>query len=227
MFPIDRERFLVLTAALAASVSACATTPPTTPAPEPLVIPPLAPRASASVATSSSVPTPRHEPPREEPREEPAATGTPDPYAGTPVHGQSCAPAENTVGIIPACAIKAPGPTCESIDDTKAECPTLTRLLKPRVAAAAIACLNRRSGTRDICEFNVSSICAYEALGSACLDPAASAPCARVMARCGTGSKMSRSSCEAGYSAIVESKRSRFLSCITESCRFETCLTYL
>lgn len=225
MFSIDRERFLVLTAALAASIPACATTSPapTGPAPEPLVIPPLA-APSATASASSSVPSRK---PAPAPPAEPAANGAPDPYAGTPVTAMPCDPAENTVGIIPACALKAPGPTCESIDDTKAECPTLTRLLKPRVAAAAIACLNRRSGTKDICEFNVSSICAYEAFGSACLDPSSVAPCKRVMTRCGTGGKMSLSSCEAAFSGIVDAKRTRFLSCITESCRFETCLTYL
>ena len=229
MFSIDRERFLVLTAALAASVPACATTPATAPpVAEPLVIPPIAsapPRAASAGASASAMP-PREVPPPDEPPQAPTA-GSPDPYAGTPVHAQACPVAENAIGQIPACALKAPGPTCESFSDTKTECPPLTRLLKPRVAAAAIACLNGRSGTQAICEFNVSSICAYEALGSACLDPSAAAACTKVMARCGTGTKMSRSSCEAGVSAIADGKRARFLSCISESCAFESCLTYL
>ncbi len=121
-----------------------------------------------------------------------------------------------------------PGPTCESFADTKTECPTLQKLLKPRVASAGPAeCLRRRSGTKAICEFNVTSICAYEALGSACLDPALIGACDGVMKRCGGAkgnyNKMSRESCEAGVSGIADSKRKKFISCISESCRFETC----
>jgi hypothetical protein len=237
---IDRERFLVLVASLATGailVPACdpvGTPPvapsqpveaqvvpvatPTTPTPEP-ALPPL-PAATATATPRDSnedAPTP--------------ASTSPDPYKGTPVRAQSCDPALNMRGGAVACRISPPGPTCESIHDTKTECPTLNGLLKPRVAATAIDCLNRKSGTKEICEFNVSSICAYEALGSACLDPAAKAVCNNVVARCGPPkghySKMTRESCEAGVSAISEGKRKKFISCITEFCRFETCLTTL
>jgi hypothetical protein len=143
----------------------------------------------------------------------------------------ACDPALNREGHPPSCAIKAPGPSCESFHDTVKECPTLNQLLKPRVAAAAIECLRRKSKTREICEFNVSSICAYEALGSACLDPSAKRACDKVLARCGAPqgnyNKMSRESCEAGVSGIADAKRQKFISCISESCRFETCLTFL
>lgn len=229
-FRIDRDRFLALTATLAAGAAcmpACsAPAPPATPAiaaaPAPLVIPPI---ASSSPAPARSAPPVASAEPPEVP--EAPSMNRPDPYEGTPVQGQACDPALNLVGTIPACALKAPGPTCESFTDTKQECPTLGRLLKPRVAAAAVACLNRRSGTQDICEFNVGSICAYEALATACIDPSAKTACAKVVARCGPGSKMHKSSCEAGVSAIADAKRAKFLSCITESCRFETCLVYL
>ena len=156
---------------------------------------------------------------------------SPDPYKGTPIKAQSCNPQLNNVGAPKACALKAPGPTCESFNDTKQECPTMNKLLKPRVAAAAIDCMNRRSGTKEICEFNVSSICAYEALESACLDPSAKAACNKVMSRCGgprgNYNKMMRDACEAGVSGIADAKRTKFIACISESCRFETCLTYL
>lgn len=161
------------------------------------------------------------------------APESPDPYKGTPIHGQSCEPAQNMKGKAPVCAVRpSPGPTCESIGDTKSECPTLNGLFKPRVAQAAIECLNRRSGTKDICEFNVSSICAYEALQSACIEPYAKAACTKVMARCGPApkghyNKMTQDACEAGVSGVADAKRAKFLSCISESCRFETCLTYM
>lgn len=236
---IDRERFLVLTGVLAAAAGiapGCATrTPPEEPSPP---APPFAP-AVVSVAPLPPEPPPPElptaappPPDRAAPDEAPSAAGAPNPYDGTPVTAEACDPALNAVGAPPRCDLRAPGPTCESFGDTKKECPTLNKLLEPRVAAAAIECLRKRSGTARICEFNVSSICAYEALGSACLEPSAKAACDKVMARCGAGprgsyNKMSRASCEAGVSGVAASKRAKFLSCITESCRFETCLTYL
>jgi hypothetical protein len=231
---VDRERFLVLTATLAASATlapACSAPPRNVPAiataeaPAPLVIPPLAAASSASPAAGVPVDVPRREADLEL-ANVPGVT-RPDPYEGTPVQGQTCDPALNLTGTLPACALRAAGPTCESFTDTVQECPTLKGLLKPRVAAAAVACLNRRSGTPDICAFNVASICAYEALATVCIDPAAKTACAKVTAHCGPSSKMSRSSCEAGLSAIAAPKRAKFLSCITEMCRFETCLVYL
>lgn len=211
-----------------------------------VVIPPAPPASAAPPVVIAPPPAPEAPPPTAPPstasgrdifgeRPQPAQAGAgkpPNPYDGTPVTAQSCSPSLNATGPIPKCAIKAPpGPTCESIGDTKSECPTLATLFKPRVAAAAIECLNKRSGTKDICEFNVSSICAYEALGSACKDPAVTPLCDKVLARCGTGkgryNKMSRESCEAGVSGVADSKRARFVACITESCRFETCLTYM
>jgi hypothetical protein len=249
---VDRERFLSLVAFLATSAtlaSACGasqTTPPNEPgpspagagAPEPVTIPIASAAPAPSASSSASAPNaPREATPAEiesaralsQPPSEPPKA--PNPYDGTPVKAQSCNPADNKIGTLPACTLSAPGPTCESIADTKHECPTLATLLKPRVAQAAIECLRRRSGTKAICEFNVTSICAYEALGSACLDPSAKAACDGVIQRCGAPhgnyNKMTRDSCEAGVSGIADAKRKKFISCITESCRFETCLTYL
>lgn len=204
--------------------------PPPPPAPTVIyVMVPAAPMATAP-ATTTQAPVPPPPPP---PQVQPIAKASPNPYEGTPIHGQSCDPALNMRGAAPACAVRPPpGPTCESIGDTREECPTLNKLFKPRVAQAAIECLNRRSGTKDICEFNVSSICAYEALQSACIEPAARPACTKVMARCGPApkghyNKMTQDACEAGFSGVAEAKRAKFLSCISESCRFETCLTYM
>lgn len=257
---IDRDRFLLLTAALATGVGVAqgcnnAQSPPPEdpsmraagdgtnqpiPGAETVVIPATMGSAQASPVASYPPPPP---PPAPDPEATAAAAPTavptavataksPNPYDGTPVTAQSCRPTLNAVGSPARCELSAPGPSCESFDDTTKECPTLKGLLKPRVAEAAVACLRRKSGTREICEFNVTSICAYEALGSACLDPAAKTACDAVMARCGSGprgrySKMSRESCEAGVSGIADSKRRKFISCISESCRFETCLAYL
>lgn len=183
---------------------------------------PVATPAAPATSSSSSRP----------PARPVVASESPDPYKGTPIHGQSCDPALNRQGKAPACSVRPPpGPTCESIGDTKSECPTLNTLFKPRVAQAAIECLNRRSGTKDICEFNVSSICAYEALQSACIEPAAKQICNKVVARCGPPqghyNKMTQDACEAGVSGVADAKRAKFISCISESCRFETCLTYM
>jgi hypothetical protein len=222
---IDRDRFLVLAATMAGGVT-------------------LAPGCISAQSSRTLVVVETEEAPAPT-RGEPSATTTttaapiaaatdagaqtPDPYKGTPVMAQSCNPALNNVGTAPSCNLKAPGPTCESFSDTKQECPTLTKKLKPRVAAAAIECLKRKSGTQEICEFNVTGICAYEALGSACLDPTAKAVCNKVVAKCGAGprdayNKMSRESCEAGVSGVADAKRAKFISCITEFCRFEGCI---
>ena len=238
---VDRERFLVLVATLGAGLgllpTACTTTntPPSAPI-EPVYVPPPAsatwtpmPTVAPPATTPSPVASSDAPPPVPHAN---ANTKPPNPYDGTPVTAQSCDPALNRVGSPGSCSIQGFGPSCESIQDTKKECPTLNGLLKPRVAEAAIACLRRKSGTREICEFNISSICAYEALGSACNDPSAKAVCDKVLARCGGSgqgsyNKMSRESCEAGVSGIADAKRSKFISCISEFCRFETCLTYL
>jgi hypothetical protein len=218
---IDRDRFLVLAAAMAGGVT-------------------IAPGCISVEATRSRVVVETEESPAEATTTTTAAplaaasdagggAQTPDPYKGTPVTAQSCNPALNNVGTPPSCTLTAPGPTCESFSDTKQECPTLTKKLKPRVARAAIECLKRKSGTQEICEFNVTGICAYEALGSACLDPSAKAVCNKVVAKCGAGpqsayNKMSRESCEAGVSGVADVKRAKFISCITEFCRFEGCI---
>lgn len=237
---VERERFLVLVATIGAGVSllptACSTgnNPPSAPT-EPVYVPPAPSATWNQTAYGPPLPTlsaPVDPPPAPPPSNDVhASTKPPNPYDGTPVTAQSCDPALNRVGSPGNCAISGPGPTCESIADTKRECPTLNALLKPRVAEAANACLRRKSGTREICEFNVTSICAYEALGSACRDPSAKAVCDKVLARCGAPqgnyNKMTRESCEAGVSGIADAKKSKFVSCISELCRFETCLTYL
>jgi hypothetical protein len=257
---IDRERFLLLSAALAAGVGVAqgcnnAQSPPADdprtragwdssyqPATGPgyVEVPAsVAPLPAPPVASFPAATTPQPTPPSTSTAATVAtaevstvAPKSPNPYDGTPVTAQACSPALNSVGTPSRCALTAPGPQCESFGDTVQECPTLTRLLKPRVAEAAIACLQRKSGTREICEFNITSICAYEALGSACLEPSAKTACNSVVAKCSAGprgnyNKMTRESCEAGVSGIADAKRRKFISCISESCRFETCLTYL
>lgn len=239
---VDRERFLVLVAAVGAGVSllpaACGSSAPPSAPIEPVNVPPASSAAWTSMPTYAAPPAsptshtePEPAPDAAAPAPPMVAAKAPNPYDGTPVTAQACDPALNKVGAPGSCALSAPGPTCESFHDTKKECPTLNTLLKPRVAEAANACLRRKSGTKEICEFNVTSICAYEALGSACKDPSAKAVCDKVIARCGPPRghyhKMSRESCEAGVSGIADAKKSKFISCITESCRFETCLTYL
>lgn len=239
---VDRERFLVFVGAIGAGAAllptACTTNngPPSAPT-EPVYVPPAASATWSSMPPYSpplptvSAPPAASAAPSAVPQQPTANTKAPNPYDGTPVTAQSCDPALNRIGTPGNCAISGPGPTCESIADTKKECPTLSALLKPRVAEAANACLHRKSGTREICEFNITSICAYEALGSACKEPSAKVVCDKVLARCGGAqgnyNKMSRESCEAGVSGISDAKKNKFISCISEFCRFETCLTYL
>lgn len=234
---IDRDVFRLLVSTLAGTAAvapACTPRPAEGPGAEPreIVAIPAQPASPPPSPPPLAPPPPAPAPPPSAAPDAPRTTMVaPNPYQGTPIHADACAPSLNKVGAAPACSLRAPGPTCESFQDTVSECPTMSQLLQPRVAAAAIACLNRKSGTEEICTFNVSSICAYEALTSACLDPGARAPCQRVMAKCGAPNgryrKMTAEACEAGWSGVATGKRQKFISCITETCRFETCLTYM
>jgi hypothetical protein len=132
-------------------------------------------------------------------------------------------------GAPSACALKSPGPTCESFMDTKSQCDATRSWLKPRIAEKAVQCHLAKSGTPAICKFNLVTDCVTEALSSACIDPAAVTTCKQVMNKCGTNKhgKLTDDACAAAVSAVSDAQRTKFVSCITEFCRFETCFYHL
>lgn len=235
---IDRARFLFLTSALFACGSK------TEPANDPgsaVTIPPQPPPppATATAEKRAEAAQPDASAPKEafvaaaDDDEEPYEPwpGTAQPPLAKTVHGQSCDVAENAKGKPVACTLKpAPGPTCESFGETRADCPKLSRWLVPKVAEKAAACLNGKSGKKDICLFNVGPSCVIEALSSVCVDPApkVAASCERVMARCGKVDRkyrhMTADACKAAMSAIVPASQGKFLSCAAESCDLVPCM---
>jgi hypothetical protein len=128
---------------------------------------------------------------------------------------------QNSEGDPAECALRAPGPQCESFKDTKKECPVVRSLLKPRVAERFMSCLNAKSGTQAICEFTAASTCMPQALAAACIEPWTEAPCSRAMKRCdarGKGHELNVRDCQALLSGTVKSQHQRLISSVTEFC---------
>jgi hypothetical protein len=217
---IDRRRFGALTAAIAAAH--CAPQPP------PVVAVPVEDIKPPAGSNGASPPT-LHDPGRPDdddgkPLSENAARSSLD-EAILRLHAQNCPPADNMKGSPGTCGTiaKPPGPTCESLNDTRMSCTNMRILFKPRVAEKAVACHRQKSGTDAICNQGVTAECAIEAIGAACADPTALLYCKSVVSSCSAGSPLSEDACIAAVSAVNDWRRQSFLSCIVESCRFEPC----
>lgn len=241
---IDRRRFFALTAAIAAHTASCTSPPPpvvnvptedTTPAKNGDPTPAAATSAPQPSTTASASATPPSDAPAPS-RGGALAAGDSDDANFDPskVHAQKCAggAADNLKGSPGSCAaLKPPGPSCESFSDTKQQCDATKSWLKPRVAEKAVQCHLAKTGTTNVCKFNLVTECFIESLASACVDPAAQATCKNVMNRCGAPkdryTKLTEDSCVAAVSAVNDTYRSKFVSCITEFCRFETCAYHL
>jgi hypothetical protein len=132
----------------------------------------------------------------------------------------------NTIGRVGSCAgLRAPGPTCESFDDTRATCSEFATGMQPKAAEKAVACLMARSGKREICQFNVTQKCAVEALKSVCIEPYSDQPCRAIMANCSrmSHSKLTLQQCQRALSAVTSRNRVPLLTCITEGCSADYC----
>lgn len=233
---IDRSKFLLLTSAM----FACGAKNDPAQVGGPIVIPAQPPPTASMTATA---PVKTGEPPDAGAPSQPIAAeeddevpyepwpGTADPPMAKTVHAQKCDVAENAKGKPVACTLKAPpGPTCESFSETRADCPKLSRWLVPKVAEKAAACLNAKSGKKDICLFNVGPSCVIESLSSVCLntDPKIGEACERVMRRCKTYDAkyrhMNVEACKAALSAILPASHGKFTSCAAESCDLIPCM---
>lgn len=235
---VDRTTFLFLTSAIFAA-TACARSDPAAVPPAgvaidiPLQPPPPPPTAGSASSTaqpaagSAQLAEQAVADDDEQPYE--PWPGTTDPPLARTIRGQKCDLTENAKGKA-ACSLKPPpGPTCESIGATRSDCARLSRWLVPRVAEKAAACLNARSGTRDLCLFNMGATCFMESLRSVCVDtsPKVEEACARVMQKCARVDKRSRhmtmDACRAAMSAILPVAHGKFLSCAAESCDLIPC----
>lgn len=237
---VDRSKFLLLTSALFA---ACGSRTEAPSAGGAVVIPPQPPPPPTASAAGAAVKEATPDAGRiaeaplavddDEDDEAPYEPwpGTADPPLAKTVHAQSCDASENAKGKAVACSLRpAPGPSCESFSETRGDCPKLSRWLVPRVAERAAACLNAKSGKRDICLFNIGPSCVIESLSSVCLDgsPKITSSCERVMARCRKVDRESRhmttAACKAAMSAILPVSQPKFVTCAAESCDLVPCL---
>jgi hypothetical protein len=227
---VDRTKFLVLTSALLASCKSAET-----PQNAPIMIPQQPP----PVASIAREPEPPPTTPDAGASVEPIAVDDDeDPYEPWPgtatvplaktVHGQTCDAAENAKGTV-ACALRPPGPTCESFGETKSECARLRGWLVPRVAEKAAKCLNAKSGKQDICYFNIGAACIIQAFDGVCLDltPKIESSCKRVMSKCASVEKQYRhinlAACRAAMSSVVPQRHGKLIACMQESCDLVPC----
>jgi hypothetical protein len=98
----------------------------------------------------------------------------------------TCGPIDNqkSTGSF-QCPSRVPsGPTCESFADTQKECAQLRRVYSARFAQKAGECLEQKGKTRAICQFDVTTDCLIEALGTVCEDPTAASACKTAAKTC-------------------------------------------
>lgn len=237
---VDRAGFLLFTSAIFAACASNQESPTTAGGPVAIPVQPPPPASTTAPSTPKLSETPpdagkerESVPVAADDEEEPYKPwpGTANPPLAKTVHPQSCDVAENAKGKVAACALKpAPGPSCESFGETKADCPKMSRWLVPKVAEKAAACLNAKSGKSDICLFNVGPSCVIEALSSVCLntDAKIADQCKRVMTKCQSIDKeyrhMTLDACKAAMSAIVPASQQKFVHCAAESCDLVPCV---
>ena len=136
-----------------------------------------------------------------------------------PLADQSCS---NADGAPPQCSLRAPGPQCESFADTKKECPVVRGLLDARVAEAFVRCLNRKSGTQAICDFESASSCFADAMRVACIEPDTEPTCRKLVRECDDKIRgqheLTTESCQRLLSATSKSQHRRLVTSMSESC---------
>jgi hypothetical protein len=128
---------------------------------------------------------------------------------------------DNRQGSPAQCSLKAPGPQCESFADTRKECPVVRDLLDPRVSEKFVECLNQKSGTQAICDFEAASSCMAPALAVACIESETAAVCRKLVAGCdrqGPGHELTVQNCQQALSATAHGQHRTLISSMSESC---------
>lgn len=205
---IDRTRFLMLTSAIAAACTRGPVASGGRPAGSDL--------AQADAGEPVTVETPEPEGEIEE-EPEPVATGGDCDFAGR----------------MPTCdAMRLPGPTCEQgLNVPPKVCNALPKVLKPRLAADLMTCLVDRSQQGGSCgPDDWVGDCAERTLQRVCsLERAFEKECAELETRCSrfrTGT-VTKDRCVRLVSAVLPSEQKSALTCVTEGCGVDYCLTSL
>jgi hypothetical protein len=93
-------------------------------------------------------------------------------------------------------------------------CTSKLSALKPALARAAFACMMQHPGAA-LCEPCAIDGCAWEALMSACPDPAASTDCDDIATTCGG---VDKTKCGSYLSGLTTAARKNAVGCVKEDC---------
>jgi hypothetical protein len=140
----------------------------------------------------------------------------------------SVAPAatcDDSVGEADACP-PMPGPTveggasCGAVATTR--CADFKQTMKPRVAQAAVACLNKLTAA-ERCDPKRVELCGHLALMNACDDTAATSTiassCEKIVATCGASPLApSQNECRLAMAGLRETGREAMLDCAKKHC---------
>jgi hypothetical protein len=243
---IDRAAFLLLTGSIAAG--ACVEQPPNAPTvdialPYASAAPPAERNASAeaaplAVATSGASSTPLSPSREGDSADEGAypageAGGSADPGFCGQSHAQfdpkrtGCSDA---VGNPASCKAMAAPRGCGSFPFPRAKCDGFAASMKPKIAERAVACAVALSA-KDVCDACLTYRCGYEALMTACVDPAADTDCAAIVKSCASPTPsptqvtprrapshahpaVAMSECRAYLSGLTPSGRRKMVQCM-------------
>jgi hypothetical protein len=171
-------------------------------------------RGPASKTEVSSAPAPA--PARVEPVAAPVASVAPTAQAAT---------CDDSVGEADACP-PMPAPTAEGLATcggfATTRCADFKLTMKPRVAKAAVACLNKLTGA-ERCDAKRVELCGHLALMNACDDAAATSTiastCEKIVQTCGASPLApSQNECRIAMTGLREVGRDAMLDCAKKHC---------
>ena len=201
---VDRKRFLLFAASIAALTEACGAADPALSGPidvaEPLTVVPLG--------------------------DEPLPVGhVDDDGPATPMVGE---PVADTLRQQCRDMKPPPGPSCESFDDTRAECEALPDVLVDEAAREAVSCLVKRSKTRSICRLGAVEQCFSTTVRKSRPATSATDRCRSLVQACSSNrfrrARLTLQSCTRAFAAVRPEGATVLGSCIAEGCDLGRCV---
>lgn len=217
---IDRSLFLLLTGTIAAATTAVACEvkveagpPPQTaqgpqpPPPQAAAPPPPAAPPPAAKPSISKVPViPFHFLPFGQPAPAAGAGGAPPPQPGACLDDGAATPDD--------CAkMQAADKSCAPFPFPTQKCAAYKQYFKPKVAAAAVSCMNGLS-SKQVCDGSQSYTCGNGALNQACVDQSVAQLCGVAATSC----KTTAQDCTAMLSGLNDAGRTAVAQCIAQGC---------
>jgi hypothetical protein len=231
---IDRSLFLILTSALA--TGACFvehdhSPPPPAPPPPP---PPAQPKLARIILRPEhpAPPRPRPHPFPLPPLHFPGANVTPVAPPAPPIPGPTpgptpppapvvapdggAAPAaclDESAAAVPACQLQPLDPSCASNTFPSQRCQTYIADFDPKVAAAAVGCMNKLTG-KQLCDSSQAYACGNESLQQACNDPTTAQLCQVAATPCKVGAE----DCVVMLSGLNSAGQTAVAQCVAQGC---------